>query len=377
MESVALKARERPSGEWVDAEQRRLGPAGRGGAAALRRPDRARPAAGRPRPGAVRRGPARAAGVRRRRPDRVRGPAAEREGARGAASSRRSTGSAPRCSPPSATTCARRSPGSRPRSARCGRPTSSGPTEERDELLATIEESADRLDAIVANLLDASRLQAGALSVQPEPVALDEVIGAARARRARRRASASRVDVPEDLPLVQADPGLLERVLANLLDNAMRHGGDAARSRSAPSPGELSAQAQGRRPRPGRAQGPSARACSSPSSASTTRHSARRRPGPDRRARVHGGDGRRADRRRVLRRRPDDAPAAAARAMTRVLIVEDEPRRCARRSRSTSAPATTRSPPSATARRRSPRPRATRPTSWSSTSGCPTWTAPR
>ena len=51
--------------------------------------------------------------------------------------------------------------------------------QERDELLETIEESADRLDAIVANLLDASRLQAGAVSVRSEPVALDEVIGAA------------------------------------------------------------------------------------------------------------------------------------------------------------------------------------------------------
>ena len=51
--------------------------------------------------------------------------------------------------------------------------------EQRRELLAAIEESADRLDAIVENLLDASRLEAGALSVQPEPVALDEVIAAA------------------------------------------------------------------------------------------------------------------------------------------------------------------------------------------------------
>ena len=56
------------------------------------------------------------------------------------------------------------------------------------------------------------------------PVALDEVVGAALLAAAG-RADAVDVDVPEDLPLVCADPGLLERVLANLLENAMRHGG--------------------------------------------------------------------------------------------------------------------------------------------------------
>ncbi len=96
--------------------------------------------------------------------------------------------------------------------------------EQRRELLAAIEESADRLDAIVENLLDASRLEAEVLSVQPEPVALDEVIGAALLSVPGARDAVS-VDVPEDLPLVQADPGLLERVLANLMENAIRHGG--------------------------------------------------------------------------------------------------------------------------------------------------------
>jgi two-component system sensor histidine kinase KdpD len=96
--------------------------------------------------------------------------------------------------------------------------------DQREELLAAIEESADRLDSIIENLLDASRLEAGALSVQSVPVALDEVIGAALLSVPSAGDSVS-VDVPEDLPLVQADPGLLERVLANLLENAVRHGG--------------------------------------------------------------------------------------------------------------------------------------------------------
>jgi K+-sensing histidine kinase KdpD len=109
---------------------------------------------------------------------------------------------------------------------------------DRDELLATIEESSDRLDAIVANLLDASRLQAGAFSVQARPVALDEIVGAALLAVGD-GSDKVRVDVPEDLPLVQADAGLLERVLVNLIDNAVRYGSDAEVSASA---GEFSAK---------------------------------------------------------------------------------------------------------------------------------------
>jgi len=99
--------------------------------------------------------------------------------------------------------------------------------DEREQLLANIEESADRLDAVVGNLLDASRLQAGVLSVTSEPVALEEVISAALVA-APDAADKVEIDVPDDLPLVQADPGLLERALANVIDNAVRHGsGDA------------------------------------------------------------------------------------------------------------------------------------------------------
>jgi two-component system sensor histidine kinase KdpD len=96
--------------------------------------------------------------------------------------------------------------------------------QEREELLATIEEAADRLDTVVGNLLDASRLEAGALSVHAEPVALDDVVASARSGLSDGDAGITTA-IPEDLPLVQADPGLLERVLANVLDNALRHGG--------------------------------------------------------------------------------------------------------------------------------------------------------
>jgi K+-sensing histidine kinase KdpD len=86
------------------------------------------------------------------------------------------------------------------------------------ELLATIEESADRMADLVENLLAMSRLQAGALSVHPRPVAVDEVVAAAVLHQQDR--IAVEVDVPDDLPLAYADPGLLERVVANLLTNA-------------------------------------------------------------------------------------------------------------------------------------------------------------
>lgn len=91
--------------------------------------------------------------------------------------------------------------------------------EDADELLATIDESADRLDDLVENLLAMSRLQAGALSVHPRPVALDEVV--ARAVLHADGDAPIRVEVDDALPLVRADPGLLERVVANLLDNAV------------------------------------------------------------------------------------------------------------------------------------------------------------
>jgi K+-sensing histidine kinase KdpD len=91
---------------------------------------------------------------------------------------------------------------------------------DRDELLATVEESSDRLDDLVENLLAMSRLQAGVLSVQPRPVALDEVV--ARALLHAPPDSRLHVAVGDDLPLVLADPGLLERVVANLVSNAVR-----------------------------------------------------------------------------------------------------------------------------------------------------------
>jgi two-component system sensor histidine kinase KdpD len=90
---------------------------------------------------------------------------------------------------------------------------------DRAELLATVEESADRLVDVVENLLSVSRLRAGVLSADPRPVAADAVVAAAVLHTSDHARIA--VAVPDDLPLVMADPGLLERVVANLLANAV------------------------------------------------------------------------------------------------------------------------------------------------------------
>jgi two-component system, OmpR family, sensor histidine kinase KdpD len=93
--------------------------------------------------------------------------------------------------------------------------------QDREELLATAEQSLDRLTRLVDNLLDLSRLQAGVLSVFPRPVGLDEILPAAlRESGAEAAVEAAGLD---GLPPVLADPVLLERVVVNLLANAARY----------------------------------------------------------------------------------------------------------------------------------------------------------
>jgi K+-sensing histidine kinase KdpD len=106
--------------------------------------------------------------------------------------------------------------------------------EERAELLATVDESADRLDVLLSNLLDLSRLQAGALSVRLEPVHVEEVLA-----RAVLGAGEVSLEVPDGLAPVCADAGLLERVVANLVANAVRHAptGSAVEVRATPVDG--------------------------------------------------------------------------------------------------------------------------------------------
>ena len=92
--------------------------------------------------------------------------------------------------------------------------------EEIASFAKTIDVEADRLTALVTNLLDMSRLQTGMLGVQIRPVAVDEVVFAALASLTV-DTSVVDVAVPETLPLVRADPALLERALANIILNSL------------------------------------------------------------------------------------------------------------------------------------------------------------
>jgi two-component system, OmpR family, sensor histidine kinase KdpD len=89
------------------------------------------------------------------------------------------------------------------------------------ELLETIEESADRLHTIIANLLDLSRLQADAVRPSVDEVGLDDVVS--RTIAGMPRATEVELRLSPELPPVLADAGLLDRVVANLVDNALRH----------------------------------------------------------------------------------------------------------------------------------------------------------
>ena len=96
------------------------------------------------------------------------------------------------------------------------------PADER-ELLHEAAEATDRLDALLANLLDLSRLQTGAVRPVMGAVSVVEVVDAAMAGLPP---GAVRDETDEALPLIDTDAGLLERVLANLLENAVRHSPD-------------------------------------------------------------------------------------------------------------------------------------------------------
>ncbi len=97
-------------------------------------------------------------------------------------------------------------------------------TAQQHELLTTILEETDRLNRLVGNLMDLSKIRAGAMSPAREPVAIDELVSAVVARMVPRLGSV-RVDlaIRSDLPDVLADPVQVDQVLTNLLENAVGH----------------------------------------------------------------------------------------------------------------------------------------------------------
>jgi two-component system sensor histidine kinase KdpD len=97
--------------------------------------------------------------------------------------------------------------------------------QQRREFLETIDQETDRLTRLVHNLLDMSRIEAGALDPRLVETALPDVTGPV-VRLARSKSSQPiEVDIPDDLPAVLVDPVRLDQVLTNLLDNARRYAG--------------------------------------------------------------------------------------------------------------------------------------------------------
>ena len=250
------------------------------------------------------------------------------------------------------------------------------------ELLELIDNQADRLDRLVTNLLDLSRVQAGALELRNEAIAVgDLVTDAMRGLGQGLTAGVVIVAIGDDLPLVDVDHLLIGQVLANLLDNAARHAPPdtaitvsavrCATTVSSSSPSRTRALAY-----PG-ASGPMSFGCSTAAGTRAAPESACRSPRPS---------SRRTARRSGSRTHRPGAPASASRCRrrasppSRALIGTGPCRR--RRPGPASGPADRLSARSGTpcswrprASRASPRPPSARPTSSSSTSVCPTSTA--
>jgi two-component system sensor histidine kinase KdpD len=96
--------------------------------------------------------------------------------------------------------------------------------QEREELLATLQEEAERLKRFVGNLLDMTRIEAGTIELRLEALDLGEIVGAALNRTAKLlERHKVEVDIDPDLPMLHLDAALFEQVLVNLFDNAAKY----------------------------------------------------------------------------------------------------------------------------------------------------------
>jgi two-component system sensor histidine kinase KdpD len=94
----------------------------------------------------------------------------------------------------------------------------------RRSLIETAGEEADRLNRLVGNLLDMTRLESGAMRFKKEALDIQDVVGAALEELGSRLGKRTvNIDIPSELPLVQLDFVLVERVLVNVIDNAIKY----------------------------------------------------------------------------------------------------------------------------------------------------------
>ena len=102
--------------------------------------------------------------------------------------------------------------------------TKPAPTNPARELLETIVQEAERMNGLITNLLCVTRLETGSMAISRELEGLDDLIFGVLSRfSGRLEGRAVEVEIPPDLPLVALDPGLIDLMLVNLLENALRY----------------------------------------------------------------------------------------------------------------------------------------------------------
>ena len=215
----------------------------------------------------------------------------------------------------------------------------------QQELIGTIQEEAERLNQFIANLLDMTRLESGAITPRMDLVDLADIVGSAL-ERARKVLAAHRVevDLAADLPMLRLDPVLFEQVLFNLLDNAAKYAPDRYRNRSAGlpewQPGPRPSARRRRRDTARRFRAYLRQVLSRPCRAARPQ-TGRDRPRPRHLSRLRGGDGRYDRRRQSAGSQGRDVHHLGCLALghtrkggrggmsvatpTRVLVVDDEP----------------------------------------------------
>jgi two-component system sensor histidine kinase KdpD len=94
----------------------------------------------------------------------------------------------------------------------------------KKNLVQVALEEADRLNHLITNLLDESRIEAGAITLSRRPSEVQDLVGAALEQLGSRAGGRPiNIDIPEDTPFISVDFGLIVQTLANILDNAMKY----------------------------------------------------------------------------------------------------------------------------------------------------------